>query len=55
MRYNLRVVEAPAAARILSRHLGIEVRLRVVVGRFGREPSSISGNYALGMAKKVLL
>jgi galactokinase len=47
-RYNLRVVETLAAARILSlasRHLGIEVRprdritLREVVGRFGRKPT----------------
>ena len=40
------------AARILFRHLGIEVRPRVVAGRFGREPSSISGNYALGDGKE---
>jgi galactokinase len=43
-RYNLRVVETLAAARILSRHLGINVcsrdriTLREVVGRFGGEP-----------------
>jgi galactokinase len=42
-RYNLRVIETLAAARILSRHLGIEVcsrdriTLREVVGRFGGE------------------
>jgi hypothetical protein len=41
MRYSLRVVEMLAAARILSRHPGIEVRprdritLRDVVGRLG--------------------
>lgn len=45
-RYNLRVVETLAAARILSRHLGIvdvgprdRITLREVVGRFGREPA----------------
>jgi galactokinase len=43
-RYNLRVVETLAAARILARHLAIDVHphdritLREVVGRFGREP-----------------
>jgi galactokinase len=44
-RYNLRVVETLAAARILARHLGIDVHprdritLREVVGRFGGEPN----------------
>ncbi|KAI0267823.1 galactokinase gal [Gloeopeniophorella convolvens] len=43
-RYNLRVVETLAAARILARHLGVRVEprervtLREVVGRFGTEP-----------------
>ena len=42
--YNLRVVETLAAARILARHLEIDVHpreritLREVVGRFGGEP-----------------
>ena len=44
-RYNLRVVETLAAARILARHLDIRVgpqeriTLREVVGRFGGEPA----------------
>jgi galactokinase len=44
-RYNLRVVETLAAARILARHLKIDVHprdritLREVVGRFGGEPT----------------
>jgi galactokinase len=43
-RYNLRVVETLAAARILARHVQIDVHpreritLREVVGRFGGEP-----------------
>jgi hypothetical protein len=44
-RYNLRVVETLAAARILARHLDVRVgpqeriALREVVGRFGGEPA----------------
>lgn len=44
-RYNLRVVETLAAARVLSRHLGIgvcsrdRITLREVVGRFCGEPA----------------
>lgn len=53
LQQNLRVVEILAVVRILSRHLGIEVRPkqpanrttpREVVGRFGGAPTSISGN-----------
>ncbi|KAI0248884.1 Galactokinase [Lactifluus subvellereus] len=44
-RYNLRVVETLAAARVLARHLDVNVgpreriTLREVVGRFGGEPA----------------
>lgn len=45
-RYNLRVIEALAAARVLARHLDVNVgpreriTLREVVGRFGGEPAA---------------